>query len=80
MPKAQGSVVFEVDRVGTVGRGKDNGRGRSCNMNFIVFFFSKIECDSCNVPRCMIQDSVIYEERMCAHNYVDAFYTGDRFR
>ena len=47
-------------------------------MHFIVFFF-QIECDSCNVPRCLIQESVIYEERMCAHNYVDAMYTGVGF-
>ena len=44
-------------------------------MHFIVFFF-KIVCDSCNVPRCLINASDVYEERMCAHNYVDDIIRG----
>ena len=47
-------------------------------MHFIVFFF-KIVCDSCNVPRCLINASDVYEERMCAHYYVDDIYTGVGF-
>ena len=46
---------------------------------FYCLLFFKIECDSCNVLRCLIQESVIYEERMCANNYVDAMYTGVGF-
>ena len=44
--------------------------------NAICFFFFRVGCDSCNLSRCLINESDIYEERMCAHNYVDDMYTG----
>ena len=46
---------------------------------FYCLLLLNIECYSCNVPRCLIKESDIYEERMCAHNYVDDMYTGVGF-
>ena len=47
--------------------------------SIVFFFFFFIECDSSNVLRCLINESDVSEERMCAHNYVDDLYTGVGF-